>query len=81
MDSDLQKNNIGAEGYVPNNYQMTTSPKAAAYKEQPSDQMSILAVIVHSEGTANSSGALDTLQQAAVAAWEREGGDWGLERR
>ncbi len=33
-------------------------PKAAAYREQPSDHTSVLAVIVQLEGTSNSSGAL-----------------------
>ena len=33
-------------------------PNAAANTQQPRDQMSLLAVIVHSEGTSKSSGAL-----------------------
>ena len=41
---------LGGKGLV--------SPKAAAYSEHPSDQTSVLAVIVQFEGTSNSSGAL-----------------------
>jgi len=38
------------------------TPKAAAYREHPSDQTSVLAVIVQLEGTSNSSGALSIVQ-------------------
>ena len=38
------------------------TPKAAAYREHPSDQTSVLAVMVQLEGTSNSSGALGIVQ-------------------
>ena len=42
------------------------SPKAAAYSEHPSDQTSVLTVIVQCEGTSNSSGALHAMRNPII---------------